>query len=454
MERVSEGTVIAGKYRLGPLLGEGGMGVVYAATHLVTGKDVALKLLRPGRRVKTEADASRARERALREARASVAVRDSRVLGIDDVLDHDDALVLVMDRLHGETLRARLDRESKLPYAVARPLLVELAEAVLAAHAAHVVHRDLKPDNVFLLASPKSTNDTCEVRVLDFGIAKWMADDDPEAPSTPALTTTGAMLGTPMYMSPEQAFGERDVDARADAWAFGVLAFEALAGERPVTGENLGQVLKAIATGTRPPLAERGTDAPPLVCLAVDRLLVSDRDARGTLAELLSALRSDEPVRDDRPVSEGPLVGAVSVAPPGLATSRVEPSTSFEERPKKWLAAGAAGLGVLTFAVVSFVFAARPSATPPASVGSAAEPPRATATTAPRPALPPVAPSASVPAPGSGPSATVTLAPSGRLPPSSSPKVASTIKAAPAAGPSAGPTDTRGAGGTVVAPPF
>lgn len=444
--------MIAGKYRLGPLLGEGGMGVVYAATHLVTGKDVALKLLRPGRRVKTEADATRARERALREARASVAVRDPRVLGIDDVLDHDDALVLVMDRLHGETLRARLDREKKLSYEVARPLLVDLAEAMLAAHAAHVVHRDLKPDNVFLLASPRAVPGGCEVRVLDFGIAKWMADDDSDASSPPALTTTGAMLGTPMYMSPEQAFGERDVDARADAWAFGVLAFEVLAGERPVTGDNLGQVLKAIATGTRPPLAERDTDAPAHVCRAVDRLLVSCRDARGTLAELLAALRDDEPdhepVRDETP--EGAFGRAVSVAPPGLDTGR-RPSASPTIRAKTWLAAAAVGLLASTAVAGFLVFAARPSAPPPASAVSAAEPPRGAASTAPLPVEPLVAPSTKVPSPD----VTVgVVASSGRSPPTSSPKLASTAKTAPAAAPSAGPADARGAGGTVVAPPF
>jgi serine/threonine-protein kinase len=448
--------VIAGKYRLGPMLGEGGMGVVYAATHLVTGKEVALKLLRPGRRVKTDADAARARERALREARASVAVRDPRVLGIDDVLDHDDALVLVMERLHGETLRARLDREKKLAYATARPLLVELAEAVVAAHRAHVVHRDLKPDNVFLLA-PATSKGACEVRVLDFGIAKWMADDDPEAPQAPALTTTGAMLGTPMYMSPEQAFGERDVDERADAWAFGVLAFEVLAGERPVSGENLGQVLKAIATGTRPPLAERVTDAPLHVCQAVDRLLVSDRDARGSLAEFLVALRSEGPPGEE--ATEEPLVRAVSVAPPELGSGRH--ASSSLDRPKKWLGAAGLGLGVAIVTGGFFVFAARPSSFSPApassgvgsvSVGDRVEIPRATPAT-PRPSEPSVVPSTLVAA-GSGSAMAAPVTPSARTSPASAPKLAPTTKTASAPSPNTGPADTRGAGGTVVAPPF
>ena len=138
------------------------------------------------------------RERALREARASVAVEDPRVLPIDDVLEHEGRTVLVMARLHGETLRARLDRETKIPAVDALPLLVDLAGAIAAAHAKGVVHRDLKPDNVFLLTTPVEGS---VVRLLDLGIAKLAKDvlgDDMDTP----LTTTGAMLGTPYYMSP------------------------------------------------------------------------------------------------------------------------------------------------------------------------------------------------------------------------------------------------------------
>ena len=232
-----EGTVIAEKYRLVSLLGEGGMGVVWAAEHVVTKRKVALKLLRP--RVRTgrgRAKDERVRERALREARASVAVGDPRVLPIDDVLEHAGEAVLVMERLVGETLRVRMDRVPKLPYADARPLLVALAEAMCAAHEKGVVHRDLKPDNVFLLAKPSAE---VPLKVLDFGIAKLTAEvlDDLDTP----LTTTGAMLGTPVYMSPEQGFGESDIDARSDAWSFGVLAYEMLAGRAPFNGPSLGE---------------------------------------------------------------------------------------------------------------------------------------------------------------------------------------------------------------------
>jgi serine/threonine protein kinase len=303
LEGLRAGDVVAEKYRLTTPLGEGGMGVVWAAEHLVTRRPVALKLLRdlPSRGRRDPRRAERMRERALREARASVAVEDPRVLPIDDVLEHEGRTVLVMARLHGETLRARLDRETKIPYLDALPLLVDLAGAISAAHAKGVVHRDLKPDNVFLLTTPVEGS---VVRLLDLGIAKLAKDvlgDDMDTP----LTTTGAMLGTPYYMSPEQGFGETDLDARSDAWSFGVLAYEVLAGVRPVRGDNLGQVLKAIAQGARPPLEGATSGVPAAVCHAIDALLVSDREARGSLTRFVDACASANDREATRP-SEGP----------------------------------------------------------------------------------------------------------------------------------------------------
>ncbi|MBK8216409.1 MAG: protein kinase [Myxococcales bacterium] len=308
LEGLRAGDVVAEKYRLTTPLGEGGMGVVWAAEHLVTRRPVALKLLRdlPSRGRRDPRRAERMRERALREARASVAVEDPRVLPIDDVLEHEGRTVLVMARLHGETLRARLDRETKIPAGDALPLLVDLAGAIAAAHAKGVVHRDLKPDNVFLLATPVEGS---VVRLLDLGIAKLAKDvlgDDMDTP----LTTTGAMLGTPYYMSPEQGFGETDLDARSDAWSFGVLAYEVLAGVRPVRGDNLGQVLKAIAQGARPPLEGATSGVPRAVCHAIDALLVSDREARGSLARFVDACAStDAPEATHSPEGPRPVFG-------------------------------------------------------------------------------------------------------------------------------------------------
>lgn len=435
LEGLRAGDVVAEKYRLTTPLGEGGMGVVWAAEHLVTRRPVALKLLRdpPSRGRRDPRRAERMRERALREARASVAVGDPRVLPIDDVLEHEGRTVLVMDRLHGETLRARIDRETKIPYDEALPLLVDLAGAISAAHAKGVVHRDLKPDNVFLLTTPVEGS---VVRLLDLGIAKLAKDvlgDDMDTP----LTTTGAMLGTPYYMSPEQGFGETDLDARSDAWSFGVLAYEVLAGVRPVRGENLGQVLKAIAQGARPPLEGATSGVPSAVCHAIDALLVSDREARGSLTGFVDACA---PPQDREPprASEGPR--------PALVAAR--PRTAWAFVAALTVAVGASGLGV----------ARRFSSGPEPSVQPEPRAVAAVVTSATEPHAAPVVPSASASptisaAPVASPS-TPLRAPGPLAVVSASRAAKPVVSAAPATSAAPAGSVGRGAGGVVVTPPF
>ncbi len=452
-----EGTVIAEKYRLVSLLGEGGMGVVWAAEHLVTKRKVALKLLRP--RVRTgrgRAKDERVRERALREARASVAVGDPRVLPIDDVLEHAGEAVLVMERLVGETLRVRMDRAPKLPYAEARPLLVALAEAMCAAHEKGVVHRDLKPDNVFLLAKPSAE---VPLKVLDFGIAKLTAEvlDDLDTP----LTTTGAMLGTPVYMSPEQGFGESDIDARSDAWSFGVLAYEMLAGTRPVRGDNLGQVLKAIAQGSRPSL-EGHTDAPPAVCRAIDALLVSDRDKRGDLGNFLAAAAARTHAEPAASIvaGAGRTLAAVAIDPAERTSGHdLAPPASRASRARRSRAPLLAGLGLAgaVVAVAAFVvFVPRAAAPPPPAVVAAHDPSLASVPSASQSAsASPVTPSPRVTPSASGVAGAKTAPrPDGSM--HSAPKPnGSPVASAPTIGPAMGASaSTRGAGGVVVNPPF
>lgn len=421
VEGLHVGELIAGKYRLVTPLGEGGMGIVWAAEHEVTKRKVALKFLRAKGRARGAHDAALARERALREARASVAVDDVRVLPIDDVVEHDAEAVLVMDRLEGETLRQRIARDGKLPFSVARPFLVAIAEAMVAAHTKGVVHRDLKPDNVFLLARP-----TAEVplKILDFGIAKLAAEVLGEGNEAP-LTATGAMLGTPVYMSPEQGFGESDVDARSDAWSFGVIAYELLAGERPVRGDNLGQVLKAIAQGSRPKLEDARTDAPRAVCHAVDALLLSDREVRGTLAQFLDALAQPEHALATVPEARG--------------------SVASKPARKVWTSLG----GILALAAVGAGAAGavllRRASSSPSSVE------QTTSVTAPTlpPVLPsgPATPSSSAPRLEELPVPTSSAHPSIHAVPLSKP-----VPSMPSA--SAPKVDDRGAGGVVVKPPF
>jgi serine/threonine-protein kinase len=260
---MSPGDLVAGRYRLEHLLGKGGMGEVWAATHTVTEQRRALKLV--------DAPDQGTRRRMLREARAACAVRHPNVVAVHDVVETGDgAPVLVMDLLEGETLADRLERERRLPVDDVLAIGMGIAAGLDAAHALGIVHRDLKPANVFLTPTPK---------LLDFGVAKLTAEAGP-ARATNLLTESGAMLGTPCYMAPEQAFGDGEVDARTDLWALGVVLYECLAGVRPADGATVGQVFKVLATGAIMPLAARAPGVPFAVAALVDRLLQTDRDAR------------------------------------------------------------------------------------------------------------------------------------------------------------------------------
>jgi serine/threonine protein kinase len=278
------GAVIAGRFHLDRRIGEGGMGVVWAATHLVTRKPVALKMLKPER----AADPA-LRQRFIREARAVCAVQHPNIVEIHDVLETEDGSpVMVMDLLHGESLGQRLDRETRLPPTEVARLILPVVSAVGTAHASGVVHRDLKPDNIFLA---EEGDDTLSVKVLDFGIAKVLATET-DAAATGGLTGTGAMLGTPYYMAPEQIFGERDIDHRADIWAIGVILYECLSGRRPTQADNIGQILKIITTDGIAPLDLVAPDVPVDLARLVRRMLTRDRAARPqSLGEVQATLR-------------------------------------------------------------------------------------------------------------------------------------------------------------------
>jgi serine/threonine-protein kinase len=273
------GVVIGGRYHLERLIGEGGMGSVWAATHTLTRSQVALKFLKP--EAVQHAGAVR---RFMREARAATSVNHPNVIRVHDIFLQDDSSpVMVMDLLAGESLAQKLERERRIALPELATIMLPVISAVGSAHAAGIVHRDLKPDNIFLARMPEGQ---MSPKVLDFGIAK-LDTKRPEAAQSAELTRTGAMLGTPYYMSPEQVFGEKDVDARADVWAVGVILYEALAGVRPVDGENLGQLLKIIATGSIPPIDTVAPDLPQAMRSLIGDMLKTDRNAR--LADLKPA---------------------------------------------------------------------------------------------------------------------------------------------------------------------
>ena len=303
---LAPGTLVAGRFVLDRLLGEGGMGVVWAATHAVTRKAVALKLLKPDK-----ASDPVVRQRFVREARAASAVEHPNIIEIRDVIELEDgAPAMIMDLLEGESLGDRLERERALPLETLAPIMLQVVSAVGTAHAAGVVHRDLKPDNIFLVSEPGGVS----VRVLDFGIAKVMPAGS-ELPTSRGLTNTGAILGTPFYMAPEQIFGERGIDQRADVWAIGIILYECLAGRRPTEAENIGQILRIITNDAIVPLEKVAPSVPDDVADMVGRMLERDRNARpGLLVEAFEILRRYAPAVTAKPFQQPAATSIVEAA--------------------------------------------------------------------------------------------------------------------------------------------
>jgi serine/threonine-protein kinase len=239
------GVVLDDKYRLDERLGEGGMGAVYRATHLLIERPVAVKVL--SQRLVTDESA---RERFRREARAAGRLQHTNAVAVTDFGETRDGLVyLVMELLEGKSLREVLAHDAPLDPARAVSLMMQISAAVEAAHEAGIIHRDLKPGNIFLVQRPDSPH---IVKVLDFGIAK-LAGDGGEFNLVDTLTGTGVMIGTPRYMSPEQCDGAQLTPA-SDVYSLGVILYEMLTGQTPFNGGTpLSLALKHSSESPRPP---------------------------------------------------------------------------------------------------------------------------------------------------------------------------------------------------------
>jgi serine/threonine-protein kinase len=272
------GKTVAGKYRVEALLGRGGMGAVYEATHLAINKRVALKFL-----YRDSAHDLDAVLRFQREAEAASAVESEHIVQIFDSGASEDGLpFLVMELLRGEDLRTRLRRLGSLDVAEVLTIGIQVARALRRAHAAGIVHRDLKPDNIFLCA--RDDGALC-VKLVDFGISKVSR----KTATADTLTRRGMVLGTAFYMSPEQAQAARDVDGRADLFSLGAILFEALTGQPPHTGTVYEAILIAICTKDAPDVRTLAPHVPEPLARLVARALERDRDARYASADALLA---------------------------------------------------------------------------------------------------------------------------------------------------------------------
>ena len=258
------GLVIAKKYRLDRLLGEGGMGSIWQAFNLQLESPVAVKLLR------TDLDAADLGERLRVEARAVAKLVHPSIVRVFDIGETEwgDPFI-VMELLEGESLSALL-QQGALCAADAICLLLPIAEALSLAHSRGVVHRDIKPDNIFLAREGA----VVQPKLLDFGIAKVLSSG---ADGTRAVTQTGTLLGSPDYMSPEQAFGRLDIDERTDVWSFCVVLYEALTGRTPFRGDSCAELLRSVVRDEPLPFAEF---VEPELAGLLARGMMKDREQR------------------------------------------------------------------------------------------------------------------------------------------------------------------------------
>ena len=236
--------LVGGKYQLVKLIGRGGMGSVWEARHCNLGTAVAIKFIEA-----EYANSAEARSRFDKEAKAAATIQSKHAIQIfDNGVTEEGKPYIVMELLQGEPLDKRIERLGQLTLQDTARILQQVSRGLSKAHERGIIHRDLKPENVFIV---HNNDDDDEVaKVLDFGIAK--IQNSPHSPGITSSTKTGAVLGTPFYMSPEQARGLRNVDHRTDVWSLGVIAFKCVTGKLPFDGESVGDLLVKICTAPIP----------------------------------------------------------------------------------------------------------------------------------------------------------------------------------------------------------
>ena len=267
------GMTIGDKYRVLGILGQGGMGTVYEAEHLALGRSVAVKVLHARQMRKQESI-----RRFHHEARAAGAIGHPNICEVYDLGTLPDGRpYLVMERLTGETLSARIETYRALPVEEVVDILTQVLSGLVAAHAKGILHRDIKPENVFLAARVGCAP---VAKLLDFGVSKMVGTTAAPADEDGELTRTGMVMGTPYYMSPEQARGERNLDARVDIYACGVLAYEAATGRRPFVAKNYNALLLQILEGNAPSPRTLRADLPASFAKMIEQAMALERSDR------------------------------------------------------------------------------------------------------------------------------------------------------------------------------
>jgi serine/threonine protein kinase len=263
--------ILAGSYEIEGEVGRGGMGIVYSARDLMLRRRVAIKVLPPELAFREEI-----RTRFMREAQTAARLSHPNIVPIHSVGEQGGIVYFVMGYVDGESLAARLRRRERLPCEEARRIMKETADALGLAHAMGVIHRDIKPDNILLEGTRR------RVMVTDFGIAKALTDA-----GAGTLTGTGVAIGTPAYMSPEQAAGEKEIDARSDIYSLGVVAFETLTGDLPFKAPTVAGILLKQVTEPPPDIRSSRADCPEELATTIARCLDKDPDNRWPTADAL-----------------------------------------------------------------------------------------------------------------------------------------------------------------------
>ncbi|HJX54206.1 MAG TPA: protein kinase, partial [Polyangia bacterium] len=298
------GQIVDGKYRVDRLLGQGGMAAVWAGTNERTGKRVALKVI-----LRSLASTHEAQQLLHSEALAASRVNHPNVVTVFDVIEHEGMTCIVMELLDGEPLGSYIARHGYLSVSEATAVLLPAMRGVAAANAQGVIHRDLKPQNIFTCIGPDGRIVT--TKVLDFGISVMVERVmDPSAGPVPGMT-----LGTPAYMSPEHISGAANIDERADVYGFGVLLYESLTGQMPFPGEQGPALFDRILTQPAPSVALFRPDLPPGLVYIIEKAMAKQPDQRySNLTLMVSAIEDELAPATPPPRLLTPIAGVPSIA--------------------------------------------------------------------------------------------------------------------------------------------